>query len=534
MKRKRLFGIYFLVFIFMVSLVSAKEYSFDAGDIINYEGKTIRLALVGSSGAAIVEVDGVTGSIPRYNAKIVNGLEIHVVSSYWVDNQAARSAVLDIQIPGEICHVDNFCDYREISNLGGTQYYRGKTIEIIEAPWDHITLKIDGKEVTINAPYPPYLPLDTVDMIDGIGLRYNIFFDSELLYLGENFDNCPSDCPLNREKDIRLIKDFCQDGEQNEISGEEGIDCGGICERDCSWECVEHEECIDKCNIIENSELITCLCENNECIDRTYCKFDSDCVQVQNDLCGCDFISINREYKSIWDNGINQIFSSKSCLSQCSYVEYNPICQNNKCVLSTENSKNNLYTFIDNIVNNGDYTIVLGDDAPSMDTLAASELNLKFQQYSDLKTNLPVELASRIKNKNNLILIGHPCDNPLITQPACDLWSYGNGQSLIKINGNNLIIAGTTPEDTRNAAKIIANYRDHAELREKSEIIIGEKIDFLKIEKQAEQESDSEDFEVTTSEEPSSEENQTEQIKEKREYKGILHRFISWIISLFR
>jgi len=549
MKKQILFGVYILVLISLISLVSAREYNLDNGDSVVVDGKTVQLAQVSSSGSAVIYVNGDAVTIPKNTAKTINGLEIHVVSSYWVDNQAARSAVIDVHISGQICQIDNFCDYRQIEPWGDSiLYYRGKTIEILDRNSAFITLRVDGQEVTLSAPsFSNNDPFSTVDIINDIGLRYNLIFDTELLYLGENFDNCSSDCKLDENKDIRLIKDFCQDGEQNEISGEEGIDCGGICERDCNWECVENEECIDKCDIIENSKLITCLCENNECIDRTYCKFDNDCVQVQNDLCGCDFISINREYKSIWDNGINQIFSSKSCLDQCSYVDKNPVCENNKCVLSNQILLgDNLYKFIDKIVKNGGYTIVLGDDAPSLDTLAASEINLKFQQYSNLDTNLPVELASLTKRKDKLILIGHPCDNPLISQPSCDGWPYEKDKALIKISGDNLIISGTTPLGTSEAARMVSKYGNYNDFRNTDEFIVqlvdrpgGTVI------------IDEEGNEIPlinsicgdgicdineTCKEDCKLENQTEEIQEKtnKEYKGILHRFFSWLVALFK
>lgn len=141
------------------------------------------------------------------------------------------------------------------------------------------------------------------------------------------------------------------------------------------------------------------------------------------------------------------------------------------------NMWNNIYIFLEKIVRRGNYIIVLGDDAPSMDTLSASEIILGIQQYSNLRTTLPVALASEITNKNNLILIGHPCDNPLIKEVSCSNWPYKKGEALIKISGSNLIIAGTNEEDTRNAARIVANYKDYTELKDKDEIIIKREID---------------------------------------------------------
>ncbi|MDP3916727.1 MAG: S-layer protein, partial [Nanoarchaeota archaeon] len=66
----------------------------------------------------------------------------------------------------------------------------------------------------------------------------------------------------------------------------------------------------------------------------------------------------------------------------------------------------------------------------------------------------------------NIIAVGGPCANTIASDlfVACDAWSYGPGEAVIQMvdNGDNvaLMVAGTDADDTRRAAKILANYED--------------------------------------------------------------------------
>lgn len=73
------------------------------------------------------------------------------------------------------------------------------------------------------------------------------------------------------------------------------------------------------------------------------------------------------------------------------------------------------------------------------------------------------KLASEVKDSKNqnLILVGGPCANPLVTDATgltCDAWPLKPGEAFVRYfdnhNGNvAMLVAGTTKEDTRNAAK---------------------------------------------------------------------------------
>ena len=72
-----------------------KEYEFDSGDSISAFDKGIKLVRVGSAGAIVVDVDGVTQTIASNSIKTINGIEIFNKWTYYdSNNQAASSAVL--------------------------------------------------------------------------------------------------------------------------------------------------------------------------------------------------------------------------------------------------------------------------------------------------------------------------------------------------------------------------------------------------------------------------------------------------------
>jgi len=68
-------------------------------------------------------------------------------------------------------------------------------------------------------------------------------------------------------------------------------------------------------------------------------------------------------------------------------------------------------------------------------------------------------------DQQNVIAVGNPCNNSVVDNfTSCEGWNYSEGQAMIKLfqNGDNLalVAAGTTVEDTRRAALVLANYED--------------------------------------------------------------------------
>jgi hypothetical protein len=85
-------------------------------------------------------------------------------------------------------------------------------------------------------------------------------------------------------------------------------------------------------------------------------------------------------------------------------------------------------------------------------------------------TKLDTEIAGSEANYN-LIIVGGPCVNNAIAAVSgfgmakCEDWTMKAGEGIIKLaaNGNKvaMLVAGTTADDTRRAAKVVANYKDY-------------------------------------------------------------------------
>jgi len=80
------------------------------------------------------------------------------------------------------------------------------------------------------------------------------------------------------------------------------------------------------------------------------------------------------------------------------------------------------------------------------------------------------KLASEVGTASsyNLIVVGGPCANSLVEDlfdMTCDGWAFESGEAVIKLadNGDNvaMLVAGTTADDTRRAAKVVADYSDY-------------------------------------------------------------------------
>lgn len=70
------------------------EYFLNVGDSVTVEGKKVTLSNVGSGGAIVVEVDGVTETIASSGTETVNGIEISNDETFYEDNKDQRSATL--------------------------------------------------------------------------------------------------------------------------------------------------------------------------------------------------------------------------------------------------------------------------------------------------------------------------------------------------------------------------------------------------------------------------------------------------------
>lgn len=130
-------------------------------------------------------------------------------------------------------------------------------------------------------------------------------------------------------------------------------------------------------------------------------------------------------------------------------------------------AEESLYDFLEDL--NGDYMMVVGDEASAYDTLAATNFALGMKREKGI--TLTARLASEILVKDKLILIGNPCENELV-ELTCKDWPYEEGETLVMVSGSNLILAGTTPADTRAASQLLVDYKSLSEFKGKSAVLI--------------------------------------------------------------
>ena len=123
------------------------------------------------------------------------------------------------------------------------------------------------------------------------------------------------------------------------------------------------------------------------------------------------------------------------------------------------------------------HKIVLGAKAKGGDSFAAIDVAIGIKKFNVNAPDLETVIEDEVTPDESKILIGHPCDNGLIPI-SCEEWPYKQGEAVLRVAGNDLIIAGSSLEDTRRAAKIIAYYKTYPILKESLSIIVtGEKFE---------------------------------------------------------
>ncbi len=118
---------------------------------------------------------------------------------------------------------------------------------------------------------------------------------------------------------------------------------------------------------------------------------------------------------------------------------------------------------------NFDGALVVGEDASAQDVIAASNI---VSSLSSLANNVgSVKLANEISDiyAQSLIIIGNPCNNHLSGELAGSsqncLQGFETDTGIISLTNKNnhyqLLVAGYSNEDTRNAGKVLAAYKDY-------------------------------------------------------------------------
>jgi len=342
---------------------------FNSGDRIEKDGKIIRLARVGSGGAIVVDVDGVTETIASGATETVNGIDIvNEETHYDSNNQAASAANL-------IISKDLFKTYKngdeypdnpqwkwDINNLNE----KAPTIILDnELKGPYIGVKYDSsweklnEEACVNLPNN-YLSICLSDLTDYFYedesgcLAGIICCGNNICETGENKETCFGDCKVCMDEDRDGFKagdcnEDCNDNDAKinpkfpEIC--DGLDnnCNGKIDEDLTRQCGEsnigacsfgtescNEGIWDNCTavfpvreICDNLDnncngLIDECCDgclyNEKCLSKKervnegiYCNYDRDLELLKEINEECSF-----DYECLTYNCQNKICSEKT------------------------------------------------------------------------------------------------------------------------------------------------------------------------------------------------------------------------------
>mgnify|MGYP000539535691 CR=1 FL=1 len=138
-------------------------------------------------------------------------------------------------------------------------------------------------------------------------------------------------------------------------------------------------------------------------------------------------------------------------------------------VTTVEATAESIYEYLQKV--DQQYFLVLGSNSKGGITLAAIDVATGIKKHNRFNLDLETVIEGEISKEMNKILLGHPCANSWIPL-SCKEWPYKKGEAVIMVQGNNLIIAGSTVDDTRKAAKIIADYPKYSILKKESKVVI--------------------------------------------------------------
>lgn len=124
-----------------------------------------------------------------------------------------------------------------------------------------------------------------------------------------------------------------------------------------------------------------------------------------------------------------------------------------------------------------DAQVIIGNNGPATDALAATEIAVSLQQLTSARITANTE--EEFKPNRNSILIGLPCQNSamaaILDTKTCDL-GLPDGAGYIKVvekeGYSHLIVSGKIAADTRKAARLLAKYSQF-ELSGKEMLVTG-------------------------------------------------------------
>lgn len=120
------------------------------------------------------------------------------------------------------------------------------------------------------------------------------------------------------------------------------------------------------------------------------------------------------------------------------------------------------------------YFVTLGKNSKGSDVFAASDIINGLRRNVPAKPMLTAAIETEISPKSVKILVGNPCDNNYTATIffECGEWPYDAGEAVIIVKDFDLVIAGTTEDDTRRASLVVANFKDFPVLKQEYAVLV--------------------------------------------------------------
>jgi len=122
--------------------------------------------------------------------------------------------------------------------------------------------------------------------------------------------------------------------------------------------------------------------------------------------------------------------------------------------------------------------IVVGDEAPSSDIMAATDISAGLRDYSPGPVLLASEVGTKVSENDNFIIVGREANKILVSENLIKLEPLKEGEGLIQVfrDRNYFIVSvtGYSDVDTRNAAKVLSNWEQFGLRGDRVKVLVTE------------------------------------------------------------
>ncbi|MBI2667156.1 hypothetical protein HYX17_00110 [Candidatus Woesearchaeota archaeon] len=494
------------------------EFFMNVGDTVTVSGKKITLENVGSGGAIVVNVDGVSETIPSSNTETINGIEINNDETFYEDNKEQRSATLVIGKDAVESYADGDAYVGEddndpdwvwnLANLHTTTSttttadaeYTGPVIgiendfvwnddsdnppgvgECIDLPNNYISICFDSLTVADE----DYMTLTiereaSTDLSEAFALNTSVPAIAISVNENEGLVVDISQITANITNDAKTDKIWLYNDNASmgvyyeDTNGKTQL--AGYVENNSADAATNGAGFIDiNFGSTKDTDIQFDLVGgfDGDKLNLTLIPFDSTDLPSQQD-----------NITTVWTSGAAGITAlgatvSTEEASELVYMEGAFMTSSGEINIGTKDEDHRTkYGIIirDPKSNGASDQVVLeipGDQVMANVVIKGSAASVASGGESCTVADVsPVTMTDdevTDATKYNLILVGGPCANTLVEKlgfgVTCEGWDLKEGEAMIKLvdNGDKvaMLVAGTEALDTRRAAKVVANYKDY-------------------------------------------------------------------------